>query len=526
MLEIKRYIITVLLVFCGFYLLGQQPATPEVKSLSIDPVSGQVQLKWKSPEVAHNVLLHEISRREYAAPNYFFAPHATPAMPDTLYSETLSDMETQRYGYRIRSQNSLNTSPLSDMYVTMMVSGEYAQCSNVITLRWTEYRRFAIDENGQIDTQNAAANAFNNALEYEVWGHHGAAFDLAQAEKLSERNANNINVEIENLTTNTTYFLFVKVFLPTGDTATSFRIEIPTVNKRLPDVINIDSVVGESGMIDLYLNVDKRTGIDTFAIYRVGTRIPLVWYYSAADIPSKFTDRTGSIGQVYRYNIVGFLCGKQFIQSDTVSNILMYATPVSLNAEIIWTAFFNEAETPVYSLHRLSPPAPEIDPGNSLRFLDVSTSDLVCNGPQQFCYVMTASTSKSFARSEQACVSLSSAITMPEAIDPLSTVSSSKSCNCNIDCENHRRLFGPVMDVNDRAFGMEMEIYDKSGERIFRSKKNFDDALQKEYHYWNGRYKNNPVKPGIYVYYVKIDFLESPPVTMRGSVTVVMQNQK
>ena len=58
MLEIKRYIITVLLVFCGFYLLGQQPATPEVKSLSIDPVSGQVQLKWKSPEVAHNVLFH------------------------------------------------------------------------------------------------------------------------------------------------------------------------------------------------------------------------------------------------------------------------------------------------------------------------------------------------------------------------------------------------------------------------------------------------------------------------------------
>ncbi|MDR2424589.1 MAG: gliding motility-associated C-terminal domain-containing protein [Prevotellaceae bacterium] len=526
MLDLKRYTIIVLPIFYACYAFGQQPAMPEVTSLSIDPVGGQVQLKWRSPEVADNVLVHEISRREYASPNYFFSLHATIPVPDTVYSETVSDLETQRYGYRIRSKNSLTASPLSDMYVTMTFSGEYSQCSNTFNLRWTEYRRFAIDENGQIDTQNAAANTFNSAIEYEVWGHHGAVFDLAQAEKMSARGAKNINIEIENLTTNTTYFLFVKAFLPTGDTATSYHIEIPTINKTLPSVMNIDSVIGASGMIDLYLNVDKHTGIDTFAIYRVGTRIPLVWYYSVADIPSKFTDRTGSIGQVYRYNIVGFLCGKPFIQSDTVSNILMYATPSGLNAEIIWTEFVNESETPVYSLHRLSPPAPAIDPGNSLRFVDVSTGDLVCNGPQKFCYVLTARTSKSFARSEQACVSLSSAITMPEAIDPLSTISSAKNCNCQIDCENHRRLFGPVMDINDLAYSMEMEIYDRSGDRIFRSKKTFDEALQKEYHYWNGRDKNSPVKPGIYVYYVKVEFLESPPVTMRGSVTVVMHNQK
>jgi hypothetical protein len=314
--------------------------------------------------------------------------------------------------------------------------------------------------------------------------------------------------------------------LPNGDTATSHRIDILTNGKRLPEVIHIDTVASEMGMISLYISLDKSTDIDTFAIYRADNRIPLAWYYSAAEVPAKFVDRTASIGQVYHYNLVGFLCGERMVRSDTVSNILLYATPLNLYTEIRWTEFFNQSSPPIYTLRRTTPPSEQTDnPGNSLYFLDESTHDSVCRGPQKFCYVMTAKTEKSFARSPESCASLNSMIIMPEAIDPTSDISISKNCNCDTDCENYRRLFGPVMDLNDEAYKLEMEIFDKSGISLFSSKKDFNLPLQKKYHYWDGKYKGRYVKPGIYVYSVKIDFSKgSPPVTMRGSVTVVMRN--
>jgi hypothetical protein len=524
-MRIKRDIFIALSILTAAGLNGQAPSMPDFTSLSVDPATNTVVLKWKAPAVQENVLSHEISRKPYTSTAYYFDPTATVPMPDTTYSEPISDPDVQQQGYRIRSRNGSDTSPITDMHVTVRFTGAYDQCSNTINLRWSEYRRFAIDEqNGQINQQDQQAATFNNAVEYEVWGHHGNSFDMSLSEKLSNKSRQNINTVLENLTTNTTYFLYVKAFLPNGDTATSHRIDVSTAGRHFPGVMNIDTVASESGMISLYIGLDRTTDIDTFAIYRSDTRIPLAWFYSAADVPAKFTDRTASIGQVYHYNLVGFLCGKQMLKSDTVSNILLYATPLSLNTEIRWTEFFNQSNTPVYTLHRTSPSELSIDPGNSLYFLDNSTHEYVCKGPKKFCYVMTAKTGKSYARSEESCASLNSMITMPEAIDPVSDISETKNCSCNTDCVNKRRLFGPVMDLDDEAYKLEMEIFDKSGIRLFSSKKDFNVPLQKEYHYWDGKYKGRYVKPGIYVYYARIDFLDGPPVTVRGSVTVVMQN--
>jgi hypothetical protein len=505
-------------------LNGQELSTPDFTSLSVDPVTGDIVLKWKISDVSENIRYHEISRKPYTSDNYFFASPDTVYMPHTTYSESVSDIDKQRQGYRIRSATDQKTSPITDMHVTMLFSGEYSQCTNTISLRWTGYQKFAIDQNGQIDQQNGQATAFNNAIEYEVWGHHGDSFDISTAERLSDRSQQTINITLDNPTIHTTYFMYVKAFLPNGDTATSHRIDVHTSGKRLPEVINIDTIASEMGMINLHISLDKTTDIDTFAIYRADTRIPLAWFYSAADVPAKFTDRSASIGQVYHYNLVGFICGQPVLKSDTVSNILLYATPLSLNAEIRWTEFFNQSRTAVYTLHRTFPTGRTIDPGNSLYYLDQSTHEYVCLGPKTFCYLMTAWNGKSYARSEESCASLNPMITMPEAIDPISNISTTKNCNCNTNCINKRQLFGPVMDLNDDAYKLEIEIFDKSGIRLFSSKKDFNMPLQKEYHYWDGKYKGQYVKPGVYVYYTKVEFSKASPVTMYGSVTVVIQN--
>jgi hypothetical protein len=504
-------------------LNGQELATPEFTSLSVDPVTGKVVVKWKTPDASENIHHHEISRKPYTSDNYFFNSHASVPMPDTTYSEAVPDVDKQRQAYRIRSATEQKTSPITDMHVTMLFSGEYHQCTNTIDLRWVEYQRFAIDQNGLIDRQQQSATAFNDAIEYEVWGHHGTSFDISVAGKLSERSRQTINLSFDNPVVNTTYFMYVKAFLPNGDTATSHRIDVRTDGKHFPDVMNIDTIASEMGMISLYIRLDKTTDVDTFAIYRADARIPLAWYYSAADVPSKFVDRSASIGQVYHYNLVGFLCGQPMLRSDTVSNILLYATPLSLNAEIRWTEFFNQSRSSVYTLHRTSPTEHIIDPGSSLYYLDQSTYEYVCYGPKTFCYVMTAQTEGSFARSGESCVSLNSMITMPEAIDPTTDISVTKTCKCNTDCINRRRLFGPVMDLNDDAYRLELEIFDRSGIRLFASTKDFNMPLQKESHYWDGTYNGEYVKPGVYVYYARVEFQEGSPVIMRGSVRVVMQ---
>jgi hypothetical protein len=504
---------------------AQQPAMPYVRSLSIDPASGDVVLKWKSPDVSDNVLVHEISRKPYTSLNYFFnsPPDGTVAAPDTVFTETVADLVNQRQSYRVRSKNSTDYSPISDLFITMQFSGEYNQCSNTITVRWTEYRRRHVNENGQFDDADLDAKKYNDAITYEVWGHYGGVFDPAKAVRMSENTGRLADVTLSNLTVDTVYYLFVKALLPGNDTATSHRIEVRTTNRSFPSVFRIDSIVNENGMVDVYMDVDKTTEIDTFALYRADVRTPLEWYYSPTDIPRKFTDRTVSIGQVYRYSLVGYMCGKPAITSDTASNILLYANDTSANLiKLTWTPFFNGEHSPVYTLYRTFPTYMQISPAwNALRHLDESTKEYACYGAQKFCYVLFADTQFSHAKSAEACATISPVITVPEAIDPLSDITSDNNCNCSSDCSNYRRLFGPVMDLSDDAYAMQIEIYDRSGLRLFSSTKELNEALNKEKHFWNGAYNGRRVKPGVYVYLVKLAFLNASPVSRRGSVTVV-----
>ena len=518
-MKLGKYI-CILCFFSAIQLQGQL-SVPQFSSLSVDPVTNEVVVKWQAPNTAENIVSHDISRKPYSSPDYFFVPTATVPMPTTVYRETLPNIQTQRQGYRIRSKSNLDTSPITDMHITMQLSAEYNQCNNTISVRWTTYRRFRIDENGQIDAMDLAAKQFNDAIEYEIWGHEGTAFNIASAQKLTDKSKNNSDIVLENLITDTKYHLYINALLPNGDTATSHLVSVATENVKFPSVFNIDSVISRMGMVDLHLNIDRTTEIDTFIIYRSDTRFPLQWYYSPNDIPNVYTDQTATIGQVYRYNIVGRLCGNDVLKSDTVSNILMYATPNNLEAEIRWTEFFNESHIPTYTLHRTLPSPTTLLPGDNLFYVDQSTHNYVCDGPQKFCYFMTANTGSSFARSEESCVSLSTVVSMPEAIDPMSNISSSNNCNCNTNCTNYRRLFGPIVDINESAYKFEMEIFDRSGTRLFSSKKDFNDSLDKEILYWDGKYKNQYVKPGVYVYFLKMNFLNGEPMTLRGTVTVV-----
>jgi gliding motility-associated-like protein len=60
---------------------------------------------------------------------------------------------------------------------------------------------------------------------------------------------------------------------------------------------------------------------------------------------------------------------------------------------------------------------------------------------------------------------------------------------------------------------IEVEIYDRWGEKIFQS----NDLNM----YWDGKYKGNLVEPGVYVYTLKLTFIDGYTVSNKGSITVI-----
>jgi gliding motility-associated-like protein len=60
---------------------------------------------------------------------------------------------------------------------------------------------------------------------------------------------------------------------------------------------------------------------------------------------------------------------------------------------------------------------------------------------------------------------------------------------------------------------VEAEVYDRWGERVFEST-DLDFA-------WNGKYKGNTVEPGVYVYTLRVTFIDGHTVNNKGSLTVI-----
>ena len=525
-----KYPIAILLSVCFLTSRAQEPSVPNLTAVSIDPATGRCVVRWSTPNPSDNVVRHEISRLPFSNESFYFVdpPTGTAYAPDTVFTESVGNIETDRQMYRIRSVNGINNvSPITDAHVTMILGGTYDPCNNEFKLNWTKYRRYYIDNStGRIDESDSDAKKFNDAVEYEIWGHNGSTFDPERSVKLSPRLGNNDNTDfiVSDPAVNTNYFLFVKAVLPSKDTASSNLIKISTENKKLPEKFVIDSVISSGGNIYLHFNVDRTAETDTFALRRSDiTNRPVRWFNKLSDLPETYEDREISLGQVYTYTLQTYLCGKPVKTADSVSNLLLNAVPRGQNAELKWTRFIGKESEVIYTLYRTAPDEPRIIyRGTDLSFTDAGVPDYICSGPKRFCYQVTAFNGETTARSETACLTVEPVITMPDAIDPKSETFSTPDCSCRFGCRYYRNRFGPILDINDNYFELTMEIFNRAGTRLFGVKKGFNAVIDPALHYWDGTFKGEYVPEGVYVYSIKIDFADhGKSYSDRGTVTVV-----
>lgn len=501
-------------VFCTntLFAQGTMLETPELKSVSIDPATGAVVVRWSNPNDPR--ITHcEISRTPYGGSNYSFNPIGTAIMPDSVYIDNaVSSINDNRQTYRIRSANATQYSSITSMHITMTLNAIYHSCENEIELRWTPYRQVFINSNGGVTESHEPENTFNTSVKYEVWGYEGSgAFNEASAVKLSNTISEFVDT-IRGLTANSNYFLFVKALLPNGDTATTYRIEMPTATRKEPSFMIIDSVISANGNINLYFNIDNTTQLDTFALHRADiTNRPIAWFRRNG-VPTRYVDGNIQLGLTYNYYLTATRCREIVTQSDTVNNVLLNASSSGGSVILRWSAFTNKSGI-TYRLVRTSPA-----PVASQIFIDqyVYSDDvqsLLEDGNFEYCYHIVAEDGVSLARSETKCITLEPMITMPDAIDPLSSIT-------NPNTGRSRNQFGPVLSFRDDKYRFTLEIFNKAGVRLFKSNKEFNDGLS-PFHYWDGKHNNKNVREDVYIYTLKFEFKDRKPFVQNGTVTVV-----
>lgn len=521
----KLYFFILCVCFLGDKLYAQQnfelKSSPVVTSLSIDPSTSKVILSWGQAPSGEVVDFYDISEMSYfLGANLSFKQPPSASVSGTQHSIVRSpDLSTgTQWSYRLRARNSENISPLSPAFVIMNLFGNYNYCSNEILLGWRPYQMLAIDNSSGKVKDDKDANEFNADIQYQVWGYKGVGpFDINLAGPLTVKSKQNLDVKIGNIEINSTYFLYVKAFLPNGETATSMLLTVPTKNKSLPQIMAIDSVVSSGGNINLHINLDRTSELDTFALYRSNDYRPIQWYYNINDVPTNYRDSRGiSLGEVYSYRLAAFRCSRPIMESDSAQNILLFSRSQGQDVRVQWSMV--NGDSPSYTLMRDDwINAIDVSGNHDLIFLD-EAADYLCNGSHDFCYKIIADNGVTVSISETTCTTLFPMVNIPNAIDPSgSGIMSNVELKCTGQVGFSRNLFGPIIDMHPNAYGAILEIFDRSGIRLFASKKNYGDS---QLQFWDGTYNGSFVDEGVYVYSIRVAMDNKEPLTFRGTVTV------
>lgn len=84
--------------------------------------------------------------------------------------------------------------------------------------------------------------------------------------------------------------------------------------------------------------------------------------------------------------------------------------------------------------------------------------------------------------------------------------------------ENANNSYGPLASEANLGFLKLFQVYDRWGNLMFSIK---DRPLNQIEHWWDGRYMNSKVMPGIYLYRLEIDFEHVEDIKLINTITVI-----
>jgi hypothetical protein len=228
---------------------------------------------------------------------------------------------------------------------------------------------------------------------------------------------------------------------------------------------------------------------------------------------------------LFRYRIVAKNeCGNVVCTSNEIVNIQLYITQDGNNWQLQWNNAEPLYSTILYTLDRQQP--------NSINLLSNSTATtysdpIIINSSDnslQFCYTISGLIRQASnipewwlipaaTTTSGNCAYCRPTITMPDAVDPLST-------EVNSQTGRARNQFGPVINANPQTYSYRLTILNRNAAVVADIVKNTgDNPLDKS---WNGCLKNGDKDPEeVYTYHLSVEFEGGHQQIMTGTVVVV-----
>ena len=291
---------------------------------------------------------------------------------------------------------------------------------------------------------------------------------------------------------------------------------------RIPRYMFMRELQDNNSNYSLSFEIDPATEVTAFEVQRAleDGDFSVVHNFSDKTL-SNHTDAAGA--GLFRYRIAAKnACGNIVYTSNEIVNIQMKIVQNGNSWQLQWKHAELIPSTILYSLDRQQP-----NPANLLLNSAATTySDpIVINSSEnslQFCYIISGMIWEEIdtgwplaiaVTKSGNCVYCKPSITMPDAIDPLSTI-------VNPQTGRARNQFGPVINAHPQTYSYRLTILNRNGAVVADIVKNSgDNPLDKS---WNGCLRNSDRSPEeVYTYHLSVTFEGGEQHVMTGTVAVV-----
>ncbi len=464
------------------------PGAPELRRVSVDPVSAQNHLYWNS-STEKDVNAYIIFRN--TNPSDAWTPLDTVfGRMNTQYVDAVNPSNLVNY-YRISAVDSCaNSSPMTVHQQNIVLNHELDACERTLTISWNTY-----------------FNLIDDLQKYELLlNTDGAGYQVI--ETITDINAT--SYQFNNALPNVEYCFMLRAINTTEeDTATS-TIECVLYNEEeTDDFVEITAVnVVANEFLDIYVNTtgDEFEFVELKVYRSVGNDDNFTYYTSIPYVTDQadyqFTDMEVEVDKYYYYYKVDLIkpCNQPPVSSVPAHNILLKGETNAAHINIM--EWLNFTPTSSYAIFRIS--ETEVTPAvidnsipaaNILAYQD-DVSALFLQG-EVFGYIVEANTTPP-SRSNQIDLRQVPTTYIPNAFRPVGNVTNNVFLpkNSFVSMDSYT-LF----------------IYSSNGQLVFSSNNPYEG--------WDGTQEGKDCPMGVYVYRMEYTYGEGELFSRTGTVTLV-----
>lgn len=471
------------------------PNIPEIQSVSIDTITGQVVITWdenSAPDTYGYIIYTQDAGGFYTDLDTLWGITSTtyftsPSTSDGPLSYSVAAFDSC---YTPQVPPTFQTSAKADVHVTNYLQGQLDICAQRVNLSWSNYIGWP-----------------EGISEYVVFGFKTNGL----WENLGTTPSNTISIDVE---TGTTYCLVVEAISNDGRRAFSNRICIDIVSPDAPETHYLSTATVEDERILIKHLTSIPAGDGGLVLQRLNEKteeFEEIETRTVSQLEEVFEDlAVDPSRQSYTYRIMAIdSCGRPSIESNIGKTIFLetFVDDNNMTIYLQWSRY-EDWKAPVvsYSIHRgvddVIDPFPLAVVGPDIRSYQDNVEDFLYSSGR-ICYYVVATEGTNvlgrneFSRSNTSCGVLEPLIYIPNAF----TVGGKNP------------VFVPIVNLFDYS-NYEFTVFDRWGQALFRT----NDASQG----WIGDTPSGAIaKEGTYVYVIRLKDGNGNEITRRGHVTLL-----